>query len=200
MIRALLATVVALAATAVLALPAGAHTAMLRASPDRDATAGGSIGFVDLEFLDPVTDATVTVTYSGLPVAGRTTVANGEVITFTLDQPLAQPGRYQVNYELISADGDFTTGGYFFTFDPAAGQVERIEPPGSGGFSSTTLALSGAVLILVVGLLALLFVRWIDNRRRGQILETIDDYFLGRRSGESDVYGADDYGAGYYVR
>ena len=187
MIRPLLATVVALAATAVLALPAGAHTAMLRASPDRDATAGGSIGFVDLEFLDPVTDATVTVTYSGLPVAGRTTVANGEVITFTLDQPLAQPGRYQVNYELISADGDFTTGGYFFTFDPAAGQVERIEPPGSGGFSSTTLALSGAVLILVVGLLAL-FVRWIDNRRRGQILETIDDY------------GADDYGAGYYDR
>jgi methionine-rich copper-binding protein CopC len=173
--KALLTAVVALAVTALLALPAGAHTAMLRASPDRDAIAGGSIGFIDLEFLDPVTEASVTVTYNGAPVAGRTTVADGEVITFTLDQPLAQPGRYQVNYEMTSFDSDFTTGGYFFTFDPAADQMARIEPAGSGGFPSTTLALSGAGLAVVVGLLAL-YVRRIDNRRREQLLEATDDY------------------------
>ena len=179
MIKALLTTVVALAVTALLALPAGAHTAMLRASPDRDATAGGSIGLIDLEFLDPVSNASVTVTYNGAPVAGRTTVADGQVITFTLDQPLAQPGRYQVNYEMTSADSDFTTGGYFFTFDPSADQMARIEPSGSGRFSSTTLALSGVGLTAVVGLLAL-FVRRIDNRRREQVLEATD-------------YGAEDY-------
>ena len=175
MIKALLTTAVALAVTGLLALPAGAHTAMLRASPDRDATVGGSIGFIDLEFLDPVTNASVTVTYNGAPVAGRTTVADGEVITFTLDQPLAESGRYQVNYEMTSFDSDLTTDGFFFTFDPAADQVARIEPSGSGGFSSTTLALSGAGLTAVVGLLAL-FVRRIDNRRREQVLEATDDY------------------------
>ncbi|MEM7275661.1 MAG: copper resistance protein CopC [Actinomycetota bacterium] len=120
MIKALLVALVALLVTAVPALPVRAHTAMLRASPDRDATAGGAIQFVDLEFLDPITNAVVTVTYNGVPVPGRTTVADGRIITFTLDQPLAQPGRYQVNYEMISFDSDFTTGGFFFTFDPTA--------------------------------------------------------------------------------
>ena len=188
--KALLTTVVALAVTAVLAASAGAHTAMVRASPDRDAIAGGSISFVDLEFLDPVTNASVTVTYNSAPVAGRTTVVDGEVVTFTFDQPLAEPGRYQVNYEMISSDGDFTTGGFFFTFDPAADQPARIEPSGSGGFSSTTLALSGVGLIVVVGLLAL-FVRRIDNRRREQILEATEGY-------GADGYGAEDYGADGY--
>ncbi len=168
MLKAVLATVTAGALTALLALPAEAHTAMLRASPDRDATAGGSIGFIDMEFLDPVTDASVTVTYNGAPVAGQTTVADGEIITFTLDQPLAQPGRYQVNYEMISFDSDFTTGGFFFTFEPAAGEAARIESSGPGGLSSITVALSGAGLALVVALLAL-FVWRIDARRREQL-------------------------------
>lgn len=175
MIKALLTTVVALAVTALLALPASAHTAMLRASPDRDAIAGGSISFIDLEFLDPVTDASVTVTYNGAPLAGSTTVAAGEVITFTLDQPLVQPGRYQVSYEMVSFDSDFTTSGFFFTFDPTAKQVARIELPGSGGTSTTTLALSGAGLVVIGGLLAL-FVWRLDNRRREQTLEATDDY------------------------
>lgn len=170
MIKALLTAVAALAVAALLAPPASAHTAMLRASPDRDAIAGGSISFVDLEFLDPVTETAVTVTYNGAAVAGRTTVADGEIITFTLDQPLTEPGRYQVNYEMVSSDGDFTTGGYFFTFDPAADQTARIDPSGSDGFSSTMLVLTGVGLAVVVGLLAL-FVRRIDTRRRQQIHE-----------------------------
>ncbi|MGH1494019.1 MAG: copper resistance CopC family protein [Acidimicrobiales bacterium] len=174
MSKVLPATVFALAVAVLLALPARAHTAMLRASPDRNATAGGSIAFIDLNFLDPVTNASVTVTYNGTPVAGRATVADGEVITFTLDQPLTQPGRYQVSYEMTSFDGDFTTGGYFFTFDPAAEQVGRIEFSGSSGFSTTTLALSGAGLIMIVGLLAV-FVRRIDSGRR-EALGATDDY------------------------
>lgn len=187
MIKAVLTTVIALAVATMLAPPASAHTAMLRASPDRDAIVGGSIAFIDLSFLDPVTEASVTVTYNGTPVTGRTTVDAGEVITFAFDQPLTQPGRYQVNYEMVSFDSDFTTGGFFFTFDPAADQAARIEPPGSGGSSPTTLIVSGVGLAVVVGLLAL-FVWRIDNRRRQQLLEANDDY-----DADDYDYDADDY-------
>jgi methionine-rich copper-binding protein CopC len=174
-LKALLAAVVSFAVTALLASPAPAHTAMLRASPDRDATVGGSIGFVDLEFLDPVSEASVTVTYNGVAVPGRTTVADGEVITFTLDQPLTEPGRYQVSFEMISVDSDFTTAGFFFTFDPAADQMARIEPPGSSGFSSTALVGSGIGLAVVATLLGL-FVWRIGNRRRDQFVEATNGY------------------------
>lgn len=188
---ALLCALVVSVAVALLAGPAGAHTAMLRASPDRDATAGGSITVVDLQFLDPVSSAAVSVTYNGVPVAGQTTVANGELITFTLDQPLTQPGRYQVNYEMISFDSDFTTGGFFFTFDPAAAQAPRIELPGPGGLSSTTIALSIAGLVVVIMVLAL-FVQRIDRRRRQQIIE-FDSFDLGL----DEYEGYEDYDADY---
>ncbi len=176
-----LALAVLLALGVPLALPAGAHTAMLRASPDRNATAGGALSFIDLEFLDPITDATVTVAYNGAPLAGVTTVNAGEVITFTLDEALAQPGRYQVTYEMTSADGDFTTGGYFFTFDPAAAPMSRIEGPEvgeSGGVSSTTIALTGVGLVVVVAVLAL-FAWWMDNRRRQQSVAMTENRYVG---------------------
>ena len=195
-IRALLATVVALGLWGMSAPPAAAHTAMLRASPDRDAVAGGSIGHIDLLFLEPVTEAAVTVTYNGVPMPGVTTVPDGEVITFALDQPLTEPGRYQVSYEMISFDTDFTTGGFFFTFDPAAGGIARIEQPdsGGGGISSTTLALSGIGLTVLVGVLAL-FVWRLDGRRRQEFLEPADSYGGGYGL---DQYDDDDgYGYGY---
>lgn len=178
-VLAILAVLVVLGA--VLALPAGAHTAMLRASPDRNATAGGALSFIDLEFLDPITDATVTVAYNGAPMPGVTTVNAGEVITFTLDQALDQPGRYQVTYEMVSADGDFTTGGYFFTFDPTATPMTRIaasEPAESDGVSSTTIALTGVGLVVIVAVLAL-FAWWTDNRRRQQPVTATENRYLG---------------------
>ncbi|MEM8924177.1 MAG: copper resistance protein CopC [Actinomycetota bacterium] len=174
-LRALVAAALVVTLTALLAPSASAHTAMLRASPDRDATAGGAIRFIDLEFLDPITEADVSVTYNGVPLPGRTTVNEGEVITFALDQPLTEPGRYQVSYEMISFDTDFTTGGFFFTFDPTAEQMARIEPPGSGGISSTVLALSGAGLTVVVALLGL-FVWRTDGRRREELVDSGDGY------------------------
>ena len=174
MIRALFSTVIALATTAVLAVPAGAHTAMLQASPDRDAIVGGSVTVIDLEFLDPITDAAVSVTYNGVPVAGRTTVADGKLITFALDQPLSQPGRYQVSYEMISFDTDFTTGGFFFSYDPAAAPAERLELPSSSGLPTITVVLAGAGLALLAGFLALAIVR-IERRRRRLLLEMADD-------------------------
>ena len=76
---------------------------------------------------------------------------------------------------MISSDGDFTTGGFFFTFDPTAAQPSRIGSSESGGGSSTTVALSAAGLLVLVGLLAL--VAWrIDNRRRERPLAPTDGY------------------------
>lgn len=175
MMKALLSAVAALALTALMMPSASAHTAMLRASPERNATAGGSIQFIDLEFLDPVTDVSVAVTYNGVPVAGRVIANSGELITFTLDQPLSQAGRYQVNYEMTSFDSDFTTGGYFFSFDPTADQPGRIEFSDSGRLSLVTLAASGIGLAALVGLL-LLFVRRIDRQRSQQFIDVADDW------------------------
>ncbi len=186
-LKAIVAAAAVLGVLALLVPSASAHTAMLRASPDRDAIAGGTIAFIDLEFLDPVTEVSVTVTYNGVPVAGQTPVNAGELITYTLDQPLTQPGRYQVNYEMISFDSDFTTGGFFFTFDPEAEEAARIlEATGEGGLSTTTtLVVSGFGLTLLVGLLAL-FVWRLENRRQEQLTEASAD--LGY-----DEYGAEDY-------
>lgn len=181
MARSLIVALVVALATLALTLPSGAHTALLRASPDRDAMAGGSVDVIDLEFLDPVSQTSVTVTYNGTPVAGLTTVPDGKVITFTLNQPLVQTGRYQVDYQMISFDGDFTTGGFFFTYDPAAAQPTRIEPGGSGLSSSTTLALSvGGLAIIAIGLG--IFVLRIERRRRDQLLEAGTGYDMDDRS------------------
>ncbi|MEM9564193.1 MAG: copper resistance protein CopC [Actinomycetota bacterium] len=187
MIRALLAAVVAVTVAVLMTLPASAHTAMLRASPDRNAVVGGSIQVIDLEFLDPITDATVMLRYNGTPLAGTTTVPDGEVITFALDQPLTQPGRYQVSYEMISLDGDFTTGGYFFTFDPAAAQPARIEAPASGGVSTNTVLAASAIgLAALVGLLVF-FIRRTDVRRRHEDFEP-DGYDHADERGEPDYH------------
>ncbi len=169
MMKTTLTALVALVLAGLLALPADAHTAMLQGSPDRNAVVGGSIGVIDLEFLDSISNAAVTLTYNGAPVAGQTTVTEGEIITFTLAQPLTQPGRYQVSYEMISLDGDFTTGGYFFTFDPAAAQPARIEPGSADGLSSTTLGALAIGCAVAAGLLAI-GARQVSNRRREQFV------------------------------
>ncbi|MEM9655870.1 MAG: copper resistance protein CopC [Actinomycetota bacterium] len=176
--RLFLAVIVAAVVSVAVGPPAPAHTAMLRASPDRDAVAGGAIAYVDLEFLEPVSEAEVQVTYNGVPVAGRTTVSEGELITFALTEPLTQPGRYQVGYQMISFDTDFTTGGYFFTFDPAAGQAGRLELSESGGIFDNTLVLSAGGMVVVAALLAL-FVWRTDNRRRREYLAAIEDQSSG---------------------
>ena len=160
--KALLAMTFALALSVLLTPAVSAHTAMLRASPDRDAVVGGSISVIDLEFLEPVTGTSVTVSYNGIPVPGETTVADGELINYTLEQPLTDPGRYQVSYEMISADGDFTTGGYFFTFDPSAAEPARIELE-SSGVTTPVLLVAGVGLAGVAALIG--YFVWRTNSR-----------------------------------
>ncbi|MDH3682340.1 MAG: copper resistance protein CopC [Acidimicrobiia bacterium] len=163
----------ALVLTAALGLwmaPVGAHTALLQASPGPDQTAGGTIDFVDLAFLDPVSDAIVTLSFNGEPIAGVTTVSDGEIVRFELDDPLQLPGRYQVFYEMTSYDADYTTSGYFFTYAADAPQPARIALPGdeSGDTSLLPIVATAVGLASLVGLLAA-FVWRLDAKRRQQI-------------------------------
>lgn len=171
-IAAMLIAAVALAWMA----PVGAHTALLEASPQRDSTAGGTIDFVDLAFLDPVSEAVITVTFNGQPVAGVTSSAEGELVSFELDQPLQEPGRYQVSYEMISFDSDFTTSGFFFTYATDAPQPARLGDPDAGSEESSQVA----ILATVAGITALLcvaavFVWRIEGKRRAQLVDAADD-------------------------
>lgn len=168
----------ALLAVAALALltarPASGHSALVGASPAPDETVGGTIDVVELAFNESVSQATITVSFNDQPLAGATTVANGEILRFQLDQALSMPGRYQISYEMISFDADFTTSAYFFTFDPAAPQPDRIsvgEPTGvalsddgSSGTNWLLVAGSGAAAVAAVVVLAL-FVWRLDAQR-----------------------------------
>ncbi len=146
------------------ARPAVAHTELLQASPGPGQVAGGEIDFVDLAFLEPVSDVTVTVSRSGAEIPATVPVADGRIIHVELGDPLTEPGRYDVAYELTSADLDRTSGAFFFTYDPAATPARRI---GAGPAAPTdrnwalvvtTIAL-GAVVLALAGRLALRLAR-----------------------------------------
>ena len=190
---AMLAMIVALIGTIslVVAPPAGAHTALLEASPGPDETVGGVIDGIDLAFLDPITDAIVTVSYNGAPVAGATTVADGELIRFQFDEPLQLDGRYQVFYEMTSFDLDYTTSGFFFTYAAGAPQPPRLEAPGAGDGSSFPVVPTVIGTTLLVAVLAV-FVWQFDARRRQSAGDGPDHAEYGH-----DGYGAEGYSAEY---
>ena len=150
-----------------LVVPASAHTALLEASPAPDQTVGGTIDFVDLAFLEPVSDAVVVLSFNGEPVAGQTTVPEGMIIRFELDEPLSTPGRYQISYELTSYDSDYTTNGFFFTYatgGPQPARINTVEEQSGGGTSQVIIGATVALLTVLIGLLAI-FVWRLDAKR-----------------------------------
>lgn len=157
--------------------PAGAHSALIETSPGLDETAGGTVDFVELAFNEPVADAVVTVSYNEEPLAGVTTVTDGEIIRFDLDGPLTLPGRYEVSFELISFDADRTTSAFFFTYATDAPQPTRIDltggegstDAGSGGRNWILIGGSSLLVASLVGLLAV-FVWRVDAKRRPETM------------------------------
>ena len=159
---------------AVGARPAWAHTSLLQGSPGPGDRVGGVVDFVDLAFLEPVTEAEITVLLDGEVLAGTTTVAEGRIIRFELDEPITEPARYDVTWDMISFDGDATVDGYAFVYDPSAPAARRIGTPptaGTGAGPGVVPAFEwgrlAAAAVLVVCLAGLVFVAltWIDDRR-----------------------------------
>ncbi|MGI9616932.1 MAG: copper resistance protein CopC [Acidimicrobiales bacterium] len=165
MVRYLTAVVLVASVLGLWTSPSNAHTALLQASPSADQTVGGMVDGVDLAFLDPISDAIVTVSYNGAPVPGTTVVSNGELIRFEFEEPLQIDGRYQVFYEMTSFDLDYTTSGFFFTYSADAAPPIPLEDPAAGGDSSFPIVptvIGTTVLVAALGL----FVWQFDARRR----------------------------------
>ncbi|MCP3992582.1 MAG: hypothetical protein GY724_26155 [Actinomycetia bacterium] len=173
----LFAVIVSAAIVGLPMAPVGAHSAMIDASPAPDETVGGTIDIVELAFNEPVSEAVITVSYNEEPLAGVTTMTEGEIIRFELDDALEVPGRYEVSFEMISSDTDYTTSAFFFTYEadaPQPAQIGETDRVGltSGDSGGTSRILIGAMAILlatVFGLLAI-FVWRVDARRRRDTL------------------------------
>ena len=185
---AMVAAMIAVIGVAIVAVgPAAGHSALVGASPAPDETVGGTIDFVDLAFNEDVTGAAVTVAFNEQPLPGATTVTDGEVVRFELDQALTVPGRYQITYELVSLDTDRISSAYFFTFDPAAPQPARLGAESatlqtatgtedeSGGLN--WLVIGGSALAAFVAVVALAMFVWrLDAQRDAAIDGDPDPY------------------------
>jgi methionine-rich copper-binding protein CopC len=148
-----------------LAAPVSAHTDLLTGSPGPQQEVGGTVDFIDLVFAEPVTEVTVTVTApDGTRLDGEMVVADGQVIRYRME-PLSQPGRHVVRYQMISADGDDTRTGYLFSYEPSALPPTRLGddvPRDNVALIRTVAAVALAVSLM--GLIALLVVRLQRNR------------------------------------
>ena len=182
----LLATTAALAGgTLVLAPSASAHATLLKVSPADGATLTAAPHQVDLTFDEPVSARFATIVITGPTgedaTAGPATV-DGVHVTAALAGGLAS-GEYRVAFRVVSDDGHPVTGQSRFTLNLPAGGTSPTAPtpaaspvappstvaapaslPGddSSWFTQHLPALSGALLLVVVGAGALLW-----DRRRG---------------------------------
>ncbi|MCL7379953.1 copper resistance CopC family protein [Streptomyces sp. 35G-GA-8] len=112
---------------------ASAHTELVSGSPAEGDSIGSLPERVQLTFSDPMTPdyAKVAVTGPrGEAVLGDPEV-KGEVVSVRL-APASPPGRYQVGYRVVSADGHPVSGSLTFTVKARAAQ-----PPADASPSAT---------------------------------------------------------------
>ncbi|MEU6603800.1 copper resistance CopC family protein [Streptomyces shenzhenensis] len=113
----------ALAALAVAAPQAAAHTELDSAGPAADAVLAGLPPRVTLTFSDPMDGkyAKVAVTGpDGTSAADGSPQVDGRTVTLGLKSGAAS-GRYTVGYRVVSADGHPVSGSYAFTLQEAVG-------------------------------------------------------------------------------
>jgi methionine-rich copper-binding protein CopC len=148
--------------------PAAAHTDLLQASPGPSQQAGDPLQFIDLAFLEPVSDAVVRVTFDGAELPGTMLTDEGTIIRFQLEEPLSQPGRYDVSYEMLSFDLDQTESGFFFTFAPDSPpplRLGNVTEAGSGGRDWIPI-IATVVLVGSLAGLAFMFLDRLEGRRQ----------------------------------
>ena len=159
-----------LVAVGPLARSAAAHTELLQASPGPGQRAGGTVDFIDLVFFEPVSDVELTLEApDGSVIEGRTVVADGQIIRYEMPA-LAEPGRYIVRFQMISADGDVTRSGYFFDYEPDAIEPVRLGEDDLPSNTGTIVSVVAAVVFTgcVIGLVLLLLRRLERQRAAAQ--------------------------------
>jgi copper resistance protein C len=129
------------------AAPASAHAALVKITPNADATLTTAPTEVVLQFDEPVspTFATVVVTTAaGVNVArGKPTVL-GARVTQPLSPAIASGG-YRIAYRVVSNDGHPVSGESHFSLTLASGSGSATPvgtPPTSGSATSATAAAS----------------------------------------------------------
>lgn len=152
------------------AVPAGAHTDLIQGSPGPGQRVGGDVDFVDLVFGAVVTEAIVEVKGpDGTVAAGEMVVADGQIIRHRLEASLTEVGRYLVEYQMVSDDGDLTERSYFFDYDPDAVAPTRlgaVDAPGEPVV--TTGNVIGAVVVLALAVACTILVLRL-RRSRAQL-------------------------------
>lgn len=148
--------------------PAAAHGELLQASPGPGQRAGGVVDFIDLAFLQDATGVVVEVTRDGAAVAGVTTVASGRIVRFAFDEPLTEPGRYDVTFTASWMDEDRVSEAYYFTYEPdspAPVHIGAVPTPSQQGGWSTVKIVATVVLITSLLSLAFLYIVHLERRR-----------------------------------
>ncbi len=129
------------------------------------------MAFIDLLFLESVTEFDLELEDpNGDAVDGTLSGTEGQLFRFQLDAPLTEVGRYIVRYTMISADGDDTATGYFFTYEESAPQplpLGEIDLPDTG----TSLAAIAAAVVFFACLmgLAMIFLTRLEQKRAGTV-------------------------------
>jgi methionine-rich copper-binding protein CopC len=160
---------VALALAFLGATPAGAHAQLVSATPAPGSTVASAPAEIRLTFDGPPYDyglGVVVLSPSGAHVeSGRVSVQGNDVV-----QPLtrvSEPGTYQVQWRVVSADGHPASGTYAFEVN-ANGQSAA---PGAAADPSTSGGGKGWLLLVVAGLavLGLVALLLVSGRRRSDL-------------------------------
>ncbi|WP_419924335.1 copper resistance CopC family protein [Candidatus Poriferisocius sp.] len=156
---------------AVFSNTAAAHAEMRRSAPKPGQVVGGTVDRVEMEFREPIQPHDLNGAALQYPDGTRILTAStvdGHLVRGRFD-PLTEPGRYTVIWELLDqSDGDWATEEFDFTYDPAATPPEWLPESaaegsgGEGGISGSTLALV-VIIPVAVALAAWLF--WPRKRK-----------------------------------
>ncbi len=145
--------------------PAAAHSVLLQTSPAR----GGTV---------PVAPTSVALTFNEMPQGEFSTIHvigpdgqrrdNGhvQVVNDVVTEPLAgtrPPGRYVVDWRVVSADGHPVSGQFTFTAQAAATQViarsAAAQAPPAKSSSNTGVIIGVVAAVVVVGVVGVIFLR-----------------------------------------
>ncbi len=168
-VRASAGVAVALGLSFLGGVPAGAHAQLVSASPAPDSTVASAPSEIRLTFDGPPYDyglGVVVLSPSGSHVeTGRVSVDGNDVV-----QPLkgvTEPGTYEVQWRVVSADGHPVSGQYAFEIN-AGGQSAA---PGAAVAAGSSGSGKGWVLLVVAGLavLGLVALLLVSGRRRSDL-------------------------------
>lgn len=144
--------VLAIAFSAALVSPLGAHTEVFERAPIGGQAIGGTVDRIDISFWAPVLSSNITlVDPSGNEVeTDITRLTTDDRIATTTFPALTEEGRYVVTHAELAVDGDLQSAEWFFVLDSTS--EDRLIPlSGTGGGGPNWIllvAVSGIVLIL----------------------------------------------------